>query len=51
MKLKIIKDYDHRVSPAIVQAYREGTEVTVPREIGAALLKAGVAREIKGKEG
>lgn len=43
MKLKITKNMDYRVSPAVIQAFRAGTDVEVPKKTADALIKAGAA--------
>lgn len=43
MKLKILKDYDFRLKPTVMQAFRAGTEVEVPKQTAEALIKVGVA--------
>ncbi len=43
MKIKIIRDYDYRLAPARIQAFRAGNEVSVPKKTADALIGAGVA--------
>lgn len=51
MKLKILKDDDHWITPARCKAFKKGTEVNVPQEIGEALLaKEGVAEKVAGTQ-
>lgn len=46
MKVKILRDHDHRISPAVVQAFKAGTEDDVPKSTADALIKAGAAEAI-----
>ena len=47
MKLKILKDHDHRITPAKVQAFKADKEVDVPRKTADVLLKEdGVAVKV-----
>ena len=43
MKLKILKNYDHRLSPAVTQAFKAGSEVDVPKKTAAILIEEGAA--------
>jgi len=51
MKIKIIKDYTHRIGPAAMQVFSAGSDVDVPSTTAEQLIKAGIARkpEKKGK--
>lgn len=43
MKIEILKDHDHRISPGLVQAFKAGSVVDVPRATAQALIAAGSA--------
>ena len=44
MKIEITKDYDYRVAPARVQAFRVGQRVNVPKKTAETLIEAGAAK-------
>lgn len=46
MKVKMLKDYDHRLKPAVIQCFRAGREYSVPKSTGNAMIKAGAAELI-----
>lgn len=46
MWVKINKTYDHWTGPRRVVAFKEGTKVSVTRNVGEALIEKGVAEEI-----
>lgn len=43
MKIRIIKNYDYRHKPAVIQAFRVGQNVNVPKKTAEALISAGAA--------
>lgn len=45
MKVDILKDYDHRPTPASVTAFKAKTTVEVNDALGADLIKEGVAKK------
>lgn len=47
MKVRMLRDHDHRISPAVVQAFKAETEVDVPKATAEALIGAGAAEAIK----
>jgi hypothetical protein len=49
MKIKMLKDHDHRVKPAVIQAFRADREYTVPKSTGISLINVGAAEEIATK--
>lgn len=46
MKVKILRDIDHRLNPAVIQAFRAGSTVNVPRNTAEALIAAGAAQPL-----
>ena len=46
MKLRILRDYDHRLKPTVIQAFRAGSDVSVPRNTAEALIAAGAAQPL-----
>jgi hypothetical protein len=46
MWVKITKDHDHWPNPRRMLSFKAGVEQSVKRDIGEALIKAGVAEEI-----
>lgn len=46
----MLKDYDHRLAPARIQAFRAGTEPNVPRGTARKLIAAGAAESIGGDD-
>lgn len=50
MKVRIIIDADHRVKPAVIQAFRAGSEVTVPKKTAEALTARGSAEAIHSEQ-
>lgn len=46
MKIKILRDYDHRLKPTAIQAFRAGSTVNVPRNTAEALIAAGAAQPL-----
>lgn len=47
MRIKMTMNYDHRLKPAVVQAFRAGREYSVPKKTALAAIKAGAADQIK----
>lgn len=43
MKIRMLKDADHRVRPAVWQAFRAGKIYSVPRQTGEALIRREAA--------
>lgn len=43
MKVKILRDCDHRVQPAVIQAFRANTIEDLPKTTAEALIAAGHA--------
>lgn len=43
MRVRILKDHDRRLGPAVVQALKADTDVTLPRRDAEDLIKAGIA--------
>ena len=51
MKVRILEDHDHWVTPARCMAFKKGTEENVPQEIAEALLaKEGIAEQVAGTQ-
>ena len=50
MKVRIIKNDDHRVKPAVIQSFRAGSEVTVPKKTAEALIARGSAEPISPEQ-
>lgn len=46
MKIRVLRNYDHRLKPAVIQAFRAGTVVNVPRDTAEALIAAGAAQAL-----
>lgn len=47
MKIRVIKDHDHRVRPAVTMAFKARDEpIDVPKAIGEALIAAGAAKRL-----
>ena len=46
MKIRIIKDVDHRVKPAVIQAFRAGGEHNLPKATAEALIASGSATPV-----
>ena len=46
MKIRIVRDVDHRPKPADIQAFRAGTTVNVPRNTAEALIASGAAHQL-----
>lgn len=46
MRVRILKDHDHRLGPAAVQALRAESDVNLPRRTAEDLIKAGVAERL-----
>ncbi len=46
MKVRIMKDDDYRVKPAVIQVFRAGSEVTVPKKTAEALIARGSAQSL-----
>ncbi len=46
MKLKILKNYDHRLSPAVTQAFKSGSDVDVPKRTAESLIERGAAEVV-----
>ena len=46
MKIRIIKDVDHRVKPAVIQAFRAGGEHNLPKATAEALISSGSATPV-----
>lgn len=44
MKIKVLKNDDHRLAPAIVQHFRAGSVVSVPKKTADALIARGSAQ-------
>lgn len=47
MRIRILRDFDLRVEPAVTLAFRAGTEDDRPRVIAEQLIAAGAAEPIK----
>lgn len=47
MKVRIIKDCDYRVLPAVIQAFRAGSELNLPKATADALIARGSATPLK----
>ena len=43
MKVTFLKDHDHRISPAVVKAYKAGCEDNIPKALAEQLIRGGVA--------
>lgn len=50
MKIRILQDADHRISSALSQSFKAGSEVSVPRATAEVLVARGVAEVIGGKK-
>lgn len=48
MKIRIIRDAHHRISSGLSQAFKAGSEVSVPQATAEALVERGVAEVIGG---
>ena len=46
MKITIIKDHDYRHKPAVIQAFRAGQQVDVPKKVADDLIKTGAAKAV-----
>jgi hypothetical protein len=47
MKIKVTKDHDHKVKPAVTMAFKARPEpYDVPKAIAAALIEAGAAQPV-----
>lgn len=44
MRIEITRDADHRVAPAVVQAFKAGSVVNVPKDTAEALIAQGAAK-------
>lgn len=47
MRLRILRDHDHRIAPARTLAFKAGSDVNVPRAIARALIAAGAAQPLR----
>lgn len=45
MKVKILRDCDHRVQPAVTQAFKADTVLDLPKTTADALIAAGHATQ------
>lgn len=43
MKVKILRDCDHRVQPAVIQAFKAGAVLDLPKTTAEGLIAAGNA--------
>ena len=43
MKIRILRDFDHRIAPARIQAFRTGHLANVPKKTADMLIRAGAA--------
>lgn len=50
MKVRIIKDDDHRIKPAVFQAFREGAELNLPKATAKALIARGSATSLETEQ-
>ena len=42
MKIRVLRDHDYRLKPAVIRAFRSGI-INVPRKTAQALIDAGAA--------
>lgn len=47
MRVEILRDADHRVAPAVVQAFKAGTILCLPQKTAQSLIAAGAAKRVK----
>ncbi len=47
MRVRIIKDDDHRLKPAVIQAFRAGGEHNLPKATAEALIARGSATPVE----
>lgn len=50
MKIRILRSHDHRLKPAVIQAFRAGQTVNVPKKTADALVAAGSAEPITAEK-
>jgi hypothetical protein len=50
VKIRVLKDYDHKIAPARIQAFRAGSVVNVPRPTAGQMIAAGAAEAIRKPE-
>lgn len=43
MRIKVLRDYDYRHRPAVIQAFRAGTTPNIPKKTAEKLIALGVA--------
>lgn len=43
MRVNVLRDYDYRHRPAVIQAFRAGTTPNIPKETADELIALGVA--------
>ena len=47
--MKIIKNVDHRIKPAVIQAFRAGGEHNLPKATAEALIASGSATPVQSE--
>lgn len=50
MKIRVTRDYDHRLAAARIQAFRVGQVPNVPKKTAEALIAAGAAEPVTAEK-
>ncbi len=50
MKIDVLKNHDHRLAPARIQAFRAGQQVSVPKKTAEQLIAAGAAKPVTAEK-